>query len=811
MNKTQPHPQVCILLLTRMLILFTVAVNLGTELHCQTHQWMRTNPGGGGAFSTIEAGPSGQIIAGSDLSGAYYSWDFGKTWNVYGSERGLNVTHVSGLGFHPTDGNIFFIGTDSGIYKSITGGGWLYEVLGNGYITDIAVAPSNTQIIYATYHPSYDSSNGSIYKSTDGGESFTQESVNIPNGHRLLELHVSPTNPNTVHVLSGNGRFACGASHLFKSIDGGTNWIQKASTLGEIMDVAMHPTNGNIMYLTTMNVNCNDPLYYTDLEGDFYQSLDGGDSWTLKKADRTGIIWIKRDLPSTIRMIDPREPWPWVATGGTWKSINSGSTWIKISAGIWDTGYQKSVDSASAPAWSYGSSYNGFCKTLGESLADPDALFWTNPQWVFATHDEGVNFNNLYTQSVSSNTWLSTGFDNIVMNEIDVNKKDPNILYMACADIGVWRSMDRGESWQSCNPSNFTGNWQGFGGNSLTVLSDPDRSNVVWAGMQGDFYQDVYLIKSDQSGFKSSWTQSDAGIGTMTRLSGLSLDVNSSTSNRTLYVSSDGDIYKSTNDGDNWSLIRANGALHFTAVDQVNGNTIYAAGRNGIHRSTNGGTSWADVSLPYMIGSEDVDYWEFGFEGVSSVTTHPTQAGWVYITVFGNDDGGIYMSVNSGTSWTKLYSNYYMRTVKINPLNSNQMYGGSSSAYYAGGFQSNSQGILYSDDAGSSWNPVNGLTAFPFATSIAFDQAAPQRIYIGSPGTGVQYAYVGGSYCDHQLTLEDPLIGTSYQAVESIKTKGEINLNQNTELQATQVIELNPGFNVPIGKTLSISTHLCGS
>ena len=48
------------------------------------HSWERTNPGGGGAFSTIGAGPSGIVIAGSDLSGAYRSIDYGKTWDVIG-------------------------------------------------------------------------------------------------------------------------------------------------------------------------------------------------------------------------------------------------------------------------------------------------------------------------------------------------------------------------------------------------------------------------------------------------------------------------------------------------------------------------------------------------------------------------------------------------------------------------------------------------------------------------------------------------------------------------------------------------------
>ncbi|MEZ4985315.1 MAG: hypothetical protein R2795_09815 [Saprospiraceae bacterium] len=146
-----------------ILMLLVVSTSL-LALEAQIfHQWIRSNPGGGGAFSTIGAGPAApnggsQIIAGSDLSGAYFSWDGGQSWGVYGSLQGLTNTHVSGIGFHPTDADVFFLGVDGGIYKSSTGGGYFYQVFPDGYITDIQVAPSQPNRVYATYHTYYDSS-----------------------------------------------------------------------------------------------------------------------------------------------------------------------------------------------------------------------------------------------------------------------------------------------------------------------------------------------------------------------------------------------------------------------------------------------------------------------------------------------------------------------------------------------------------------------------------------------------------------------------------------------------------------------------
>ena len=88
--------------------------------------------------------------------------------------------------------------------------------MNSGYNTDIAVGPSNPSIAYATYHAIYNAADGSIYKSTNGGERFTQISTNLPAGHRLLELHVSPTNADILLVLSGKGRFYCGPAFGFQ-------------------------------------------------------------------------------------------------------------------------------------------------------------------------------------------------------------------------------------------------------------------------------------------------------------------------------------------------------------------------------------------------------------------------------------------------------------------------------------------------------------------------------------------------------------------------------------------------------------------
>lgn len=53
------------------------------------HEWVRTNPGGGGAFSTVEQGPSGVLVAASDLSGIYISYNNGQSWKPQGNLDGM--------------------------------------------------------------------------------------------------------------------------------------------------------------------------------------------------------------------------------------------------------------------------------------------------------------------------------------------------------------------------------------------------------------------------------------------------------------------------------------------------------------------------------------------------------------------------------------------------------------------------------------------------------------------------------------------------------------------------------------------------
>ena len=726
------------------LIILTFSINC--SLSSQTHNWTRTNPGGGGAYSTIGASASGIIIAGSDLSGAYRSENGGQTWDVIGVSNGLSTAHISGVGFHRTNGNILYLGTNDGLFRSDNGGDTVTKVLDGGYTTDIEFGTDKPTIGYAAYHSEDDVNDGAIYKSTNNGISWSQSSINIPNGNRILKIIVNPTNVNVLYILTGMGRFACSDANVYRSTDGGINWVNLTSSLSEILDVAIDSSNPNHIYITTMNapicpVKPNDP-YWINLLGNLYKSSDGGVTWGAPLSDYTGVIWLDKNASNTIRLIDPREPYPWIGRSGTFTSTDGGLTFTQTgNVKNWGVFFDHNL------FWSYGISYNGISKTLGEDLSNDSNYFWINSQWVFSTTDKGKTFNNIFTDEVSSGFWQSRGFDNVNMMDISISEVNPNIIYTANFDIGIQRSLDKGKSWQNCNDSPHTGGptgWDGFGGNSATVLADPKRANVVWASLGGqqNGQSPTFLLKNTKTGNKNNWVDVSAGLPNE-EIMGLSIDKKSPENNRTLYVTALKDVYKSTNDGNSWVKVLDCNGCRFTAVDQFNKNIVYAGGEKGFWRSMNGGSNWTDVSDSQMKTSGGFNFWDSDYSGVFDIKTDPNNKNWVYVTALGNNKG-LFRSKNNGTTWTKILTDNFMRKVAIVPQNSNVIYATSSSAFEDGYYNSKSNGIWFSDKGGKegSWVQQNKGMAFPYALAVAIDYTPTPTVFVGSPGTGFQKSSV---------------------------------------------------------------------
>lgn len=679
--------------------------------------WSRINPGGGGWFSTVGTGPSGIMLAASDLSGAYRSLDRGRTWDVIGASQGLTVTHVSGLGFHPTNQHILYLGTESGIFRSQDRGDNLNLVLDYGYVTDIAITPGNPDVGYAAVHSEWNRADGAVFRTTDNGLTWEQVSQDLPDNLRILELLPDPQDPDRLVLRAGADRFADGPPQAYLSTDGGIHWTRLGADLGAVVHVAQAPSESQVLYITVEGVDSDSP-------GRLFRSQDGGKTWSLV-TNRGGFIWLTPEDPKHIRLIEPGHPFPWDDRSGVWESRDEGESWKRISqVEGWDTGWTKAY-------WAYETTP----RALSVDLSDPETLLWATNQWVFASFDGGRQFQNLFTVEEAPGRWRSRGLDNVVMFDIAVSPAAPDDITVGYFDIGCWHSSDRGLSWRNCNHPDFTGDWEGSGGNTTTLLVDPTRSGVIWTAQAPSWDDPGTLLRSEDHAV--TWMRLGDGLPAAPLL-GLSLDTTSPVHSRTLFLSAGGDVYRSTDSGLTWSLVLDCGGCRTTAVDPQDGDLVYAGGEAGFFRSTDGGQRWQPTELAEMVGDVSAPPWEQGWAGVIAINPDPHRTGWVTVAVHG-PGRGLYRSQNQGRTWHKLLEDDFLWDVAISPRDPNVLVAASSSAFLAGGYHPDSQGVLLSTDSGQNWQPSNEGMAWPFANSVVFAPWDLNTLIVGSPGTGLQY------------------------------------------------------------------------
>ncbi len=748
--------------ITGVILLIAFYTNITAQ-----HNWIATNPGGGGALSMVGATKSGLIVAGSDLSGAYISDNNGASWSVIGKTQGLTETQITSIGFHPTDGNTFILGTGSGAFKTTDGGNTVYPVsielanqnLGLGLVESIGMAMSDPNIGYLV-HYEYWVQEMTFLKTSDGGETWqVVNTTGLPATARVIKILVDFNDPNLVYALTGKGRYGCSDPFLYRSTDGGQNWTRIATNLdnmgSSIIDFDLHPTSSSTIYVSTFQMNasgCDAEMWQYPVDyGSVYISTDSGVSFSSIFDNMSGMISVGTN-PQNISVTDI------IFDSGTWKTTDGGQNWSNTGPRSgWFKGWANDN-------WAFTPNYYGYAKLLTKDRFDPDKCYGTYGQWVWSSTDGGDHINNISTKEITPGHYQSTGLENVEANWIDVNDNDPNYIYLGAYDLGFWYSSDHGVSWKKSLPDEATYGdytwWDNGGSNCNFVVSDPNNANVVWATFGASQPNTVGAIfKSTDHG--ETWTISNAGLDPFgENTHGLSIDYQSDENNRTLYVTQAGDVWKSSNGGDSWTKVLVNGGLKFTEVDKFNSQIVYAGGDAGFFRSTDAGATWTETGLPEMgfsptppaimrpdIVPESDFPWEsppvVHWQGVFNIKSDPNIPNRVYVVVH-RDGGGLYRSDNAGASgsWTKLYTNSRMRDVAIAPGNSSILYLSSSTNYHSGSEDENSIGILVSYDSGASWSFANDGLSWTNGGHLDIESGPNPHIWAWMPGTGIHHALI---------------------------------------------------------------------
>jgi photosystem II stability/assembly factor-like uncharacterized protein len=311
-------------------------------------------------------------------------------------------------------------------------------------IVVLQLHPKNPDILYVA-------TNDYIYKSRDGGQTWTNLSKGMSHS-RVISMAIDPVYPATVYAGTKGDA-------VFKSYDGGQRWVSLRAGLDDatissvVNQFVFDPAdNTHVFVATTMGV---------------FETKDGGEHW-IKKMDG-----MKEVLMVVTLGMDPTRPAILYAgtSGGVYKSVDQAGHWEKVNNGLVPPDLVKSsralnvsavvVDPFSADTV-YAATLSGLYKStdgaaswtrIGASLADQmiismildrtrkDVLYLVGRDGVHRSEDGGL-------------TWktINTGFTTTNVRTIAQSSVDGKVFYAGTNGSGLYRSLDGGDTWQRMPP-----------------------------------------------------------------------------------------------------------------------------------------------------------------------------------------------------------------------------------------------------------------------------------------------------------------------------------------------------------------------
>lgn len=453
--------------------------------------------------NTIYIATGDDDAADSYSIGVYKSTDGGQSW----SETGLNPSNtnvntlMNEIVVDPTNSNILWVGTSSGLYKSTdAGANWIR--LQTGYISDFKLKPGNPNTVYAVSnaHIGGEGTISTFYKTTNGADFIKIESAILPTSAGRVVLGVSPANEEVLYVLAANtssGNFTY--QGLYRSEDSGETFSESSNGTNIMesnqawFDLALEvsPSDENELYMGCLNL---------------WKSANGGNSWF-----KLNEWFINNDsyTHADVHYLKFFNDNLFAATdGGLYVSENRGSTFTdytngmtigqfyklsvspqdpsKIIGGLQDNGGQvlnqgewnnyhggDGMDNAIDPNndnilygfTQFGGTLNisadsgqsiGVVGSPTDEQGNPVRGNWITPLAVSSTGELFSGFDGVY--KLTGNTWekvsindfggIDPGDDNVQLEDLLVDPRDPNVLYAAEGTF-VYRSGDGGQTFNA--------------------------------------------------------------------------------------------------------------------------------------------------------------------------------------------------------------------------------------------------------------------------------------------------------------------------------------------------------------------------
>jgi uncharacterized protein (TIGR03437 family) len=211
-----------------------------------------------------------------------------------------------------SDGSVIYASSDSGLYRSADGGDtWTQQMPGLAGANSIAVDGGSVNTLYAAVAPNVPQPGG-LYKSSDGGSTWTAITSLF-----FMQYGFSGTLRTPSQV---SGTIYATANGFYRSRDSGVTWTGIGPHNYNVFSLALAPSDSNVVYTVAS-------------DGLLYRSSDGGDTWTTPGGAFTAYPNVNASLYVYALAVDPKNEnivWALTATGNLSKSTDGGATFTTV-------------------------------------------------------------------------------------------------------------------------------------------------------------------------------------------------------------------------------------------------------------------------------------------------------------------------------------------------------------------------------------------------------------------------------------------------------------------------------------------------
>jgi photosystem II stability/assembly factor-like uncharacterized protein len=644
-------------------------------------------------------------------------------YRMIGPHRGGRTVGAVGV---PQQPNVFYIGVNNGgVWKTNDyGRTWkpIFDDQPTGSVGDIAVAPSNPNVIYVAsgegiQRPDLGVGNG-VYKSTDAGKTWIN--TGLKDGQQIGSIIIDPTNENRVFVAVLGHPYGPNTERgVYRTIDGGKNWervLYKDENTGAIQ-VVFDPKNPNIIYadLWAARQGPWENGAWEGKESGLFKSTDGGNTW--KKLTK-GLPTVEQGLGRIGFCVAPSDPNRMYATvdagklGGIYRSDDAGENWVLINPDgrLWGRGSDfaeikadpKNADivySANVVTWKSTDGAKTWTAFRGAPGGDDYHRIWINPdntdiiliaadQGAIITVNGGETFSSWYNQPTAQFYHVST--DNAFPYNVLGGQQESGSVSIAS------RSNDGNIGYRDWHPAGV----EEYG----YVAADPLDPNIIYGGK---------ISKTDKRTGQVQNIAPEAVRSGKYRFVRTAPVLFSPIDPKTLFLAGNV-LFKTQDAGNSWTIISPDlsretysdipesvgvyrteemkkmarrGVIYALAPSPKDINTIWAGTDDGlVHITKDGGKNWKDIT-PTTPSGEKNNYWLWSKISMIEASHFDVNSAYVAVNRIRNDDmrPHIMRTRDGGKTWQETVNglpNDPINSVKEDPNRKGLLFAGSETAVY---------------------------------------------------------------------------------------------------------------------------------